>query len=196
MNAHFRHPAFILAALGALSGALGTILPGSNYGAAPHAGAYMVLAGVWFGLVMGFAVWRWGGQSVTAVATAIFAAWAGWELAVNLAVQLDGRWLVATSLSAAEKGSIEGFAAGSVGAFVTWVGAAAFTPALQRARAAVMITVTGALFGLLLPWTNDYDGGAVLLVPWQAAVAAVIGYHLAPDFAASRKGSGAIGIAG
>ena len=57
-----------------------------------------------------------------------------------------------------------------------------------------MITSTGALFGLLLPLTNNYDNGAVLLLPWQAAVAAMIGFHMAPSREPSQNGSGALAI--
>ena len=66
-------PSFILAALGAISGVLGTTLLGFGYGDAPHPGIYMVMTGVWFGLVIGFAVWRWGNRSWAAVATAALA---------------------------------------------------------------------------------------------------------------------------
>ncbi len=93
MTAHLRHPALILAALGAVSGILGTTLLGVGYGDAPRPGVYMVMTGVWFGLVIGFAVWRWGNRSWAAVATAMLATWIGWEAAVNLALQLDGPWL-------------------------------------------------------------------------------------------------------
>ncbi len=56
--------------------------------------------------------------------------------------------------------------------------------------------VTGALFGLLLPWTNNYDNGAVLLLPWQAAVAAMIGFHMASAREPSRTDPGAFAIEG
>lgn len=194
MTAHLQHPALILAALGAISGVLGTTFLGFGYGDAPHPGIYMVLTGVWFGLVIGFAVWRWGNRSWAAVATAILATWIGWEAAVNLALQLDGPWLATAPITAASKYYLSGFAAGAVGAFVTWAGAATFTPALRRGRAAAMIVLTGALFGLLLPLTNNYDNGAVLLLPWQAAVAAMIGFHMAPAREPSQNDSGAFAI--
>jgi hypothetical protein len=58
MSVSLRHPAFILMALGSASGLLGTCLIGGNYGAAPQPGAYFVLTGLWFGVVIAFAVWR------------------------------------------------------------------------------------------------------------------------------------------
>ena len=193
MTAHL-HPSFILAALGAISGMLGTTLLGFGYGDAPHPGIYMVMTGVWFGLVIGFAVWRWGNRSWAAVATAALATWIGWEAAVNLALQLDRPWLDAAPNIAVWKPYLSGFAAGAVGAFITWAGAASFTPTLRRGSAAATIALTGALFGLLLPLTNNYDNGAVLLLPWQAAVASMIGFHMAPAREPSQNGSGALAI--
>jgi hypothetical protein len=193
MTAHL-HPSFILAALGAISGMLGTTLLGFGYGDAPHPGVYMVMTGVWFGLVIGFAVYRWGNRSWAAVAIAVLATWIGWEVAVNLALQLDGPWLDAAPIVTASKPYLTGFAAGAVGAFITWAGAASFTPTLRRGSAATMITLTGALFGLLLPLTNNYDNGAVLLLPWQAAVAAMIGFHMTPAREPSQSGSGELAI--
>jgi hypothetical protein len=193
----FRSPALTLAVLGLLSGGLGTAFLGSSYGKAPHPGIYMVLTGVWFGLVIGFAVWRWSKRSWPAVAMAVAATWIGWEAAVNLALQLDGPWLEASPITGtASKAYIAGFAAGAVGALATWAGVAAFTPMLRRASAAALIVATGAVFGLLLPWTNNYDSGAVLLLPWQAAVAAAIGYYMRPAHAPALHDSGAVAIGG
>jgi hypothetical protein len=180
MSEHFRHPVVVLAVLGAISGALGSVFVGSNFGAAPHPGIYMVLIGVWFGLVIGFAVWCWVDRSWRAVVTAALAAWVGWQLAVNVAMQIDTSWYGASPLFDASKDYLEGLAAGAIGALATWAGVAAFTPMLRRGPQAAMIIVTGALFGLLLPLTNHYDSGAILLLPWQAAVAAMIGFAIAP----------------
>jgi hypothetical protein len=183
VTAPLQHPALILAALGAASGVLGTSFLGLGYGDAPHFGVYMVLTGVWFGLVMAYGVWRWGTPSWTAAAAAFIATWLGWEAAVNLALQIDRSLLDAGPIIQSLKSYLAGFAAGTVGAFLTWAGAAAYVPALRRPRAAATIATTGALFGLLLPWTNHYDTGIVLLVPWQAAVAAMFGLNMAPAHA-------------
>ena len=180
MTAPLQHPALILAALGAVSGVLGTNFLGLGYGDAPHLGVYMVLTGVWFGLVMAYGVWRWGAPAWAAAATAFIATWIGWEVAVNVALQIDRSWLDASPIIQTFKSYLAGFAAGAVGALLTWAGAAAYVPALRRPRAAATITSTGALFGLLLPWTNNYDSGIVLLLPWQAAVAAMFGLNMAP----------------
>ena len=101
-------------------------------------------------------------------------------MAVNVGLQLDQRWLVGTAVPDGLKSYVTGFAAGGVGALLTWLGAAATTPALRRASSLGPVVSTGALFGLLLPATNQYDYPAILLLPWQAAVAAALGISLAP----------------
>lgn len=175
------HPALILAALGVASGTLGTFALGFGYGEAPNPGVYMILAGLWFGLVVGFGVWNWGRKSLAAAAVALAATWFAWEVAVNLALQLEENWLKATTIPDAIGPYLSGFAAGVVGALLAWAGAAAFTPPLRRISTAIIVVSAGAIFGLLLPWTNNYDSPAILLLPWQAAVAAALGFGLAPE---------------
>ena len=175
------HPALILSALGLASGTLGTFMLGFGYGEAPNPGVYMILAGIWFGLVVGFGVWNWGSKYWSAAAVALAATWIGWEVAVNLALQLEENWLKATTIPDTISPYVSGFTAGAVGAFLTWTGAAASTPLLRRATTAIIVVSTGAVFGLLLPWTNNYDSPAILLLPWQAAVAAAFGFGLATD---------------
>ncbi len=133
-----------------MSGILGSYALGFGYGEAPRLGLYMVLSGLWFGLVVGFGVWQWGSRSWAAAATALVATWIGWELAVNLALQLDEHFRLAT-MPDALRSYVPGFAAGAVGAFVTWAGAASFTHALRRTSVAVAVVSAGALLGLLLP---------------------------------------------
>ena len=150
----------------------------------------MILTGVWFGAVVGFGVWKWGHRSWIAVAIAVAATWVAWELAVNLAMQLDSNWLKPVALSEGVKPYLSGFAAGAVGAFVTWAGAAWLTPALRRRQPAITMVTIGALFGLLLPLTNNYDSPALLLLPWQIAIAAALGFGFS---ARHRPLSGAAG---
>lgn len=176
-----RYPVGVLAALGAASGMLGTLGLGIGFGEAPHPGLHMVLTGLWFGLVIAFGVWRWGKRSLAAAALAVAGTWIGWEAAVNLALQICEHWLKSAGLSEGLRMSIGGFAAGAVGAFATWMGAAAATSALQNGWVARSVVATGGLFGLLLPLTSHYDNPIVLLLPWQAAVAAVLGLGLVPE---------------
>lgn len=177
-----------LAALGAASAGLGSVLVGGNIGTAPEPGIYMALVGLWFGLVIAFAVWRWGPSTKPAAVTAGLITWFGWQAAVNLALQLDTQWLSTSGLGDG-KIYIAGVAAGAIGALITWAGAAVAVPHLRQPATAAAITLTGAVFGLLLPATNAYENSIVLLLPWQTAVAAVIGLHLAPVPALGAKPS-------
>ena len=174
-----QHPAVILAALGAMSGTLGTTALGVGYRrrTAPRA-----LHGPDRAVVRGrrrIRVWRWGNPSWAAAVTALIATWIGWELAVNLAMQLSENWLKATALSPTISTFVSGFAAGAVGAFMTWAGAAVATSALRHISVLARFVATGALFGLLLQLTNQFDSPAILLVPWQVAVATALGFGLA-----------------
>jgi hypothetical protein len=178
MVRNLSHPAIALALLAAVSGTLGSYVPGDGYGEAPGVGVYLVLAGVWFALVVGFGVWLWGSRSAIAAGLAFAATWVGWELAVNLAMQLDQHWLKATALPSSYSMHASGFLAGAVGAFCTWAGTAASCPALRRPSVPTGIVAAGSVLGLLLPLTNTFDNPAVLLVPWQIAVASLIGRGL------------------
>lgn len=180
MRSSVHHPALILAPLGAALGVLGSFALGVGFGEAPHLGLHMVLTGLWFGSVVAFGVRGWGNPSWVAAVTALIATWIGWELAVNLAMQLAENWLKAIALPATLRTYVGGFAAGAVGAFVIWAGAATSTSALRQMSVVARFVATGALFGLLLPWTNQFDNPAVLLIPWQTALAVVLGYGLAP----------------
>lgn len=176
-----RHPAVVLAALGAASGMLGTFGLGVGYGEAPKLGIHMILTGLWFGLVVAFGVWRWGNRSLAAAVTTFVATWIAWEVAVNLALHVSEIWLKSAGLSGMLRTSVGGFAAGAAGAFLTWMGAAALNSSLRQMSVASSVVATGAFFGLLLPLTNHFDNPIVLLFPWQIAVAGVIGLGLVPQ---------------
>ncbi len=178
MSTIVRHPAVVLAALGAVSGLMGTFGLGIGYGEAPGLGLHMVLTGVWFGLVVAFGVWRWGNSSLTAAITSFVATWVAWEVAVNLALQISEHWLKSVGFSDTLRTSIGGFAAGGVGAGLTYIGAAIVASSLRQSLVAGTFVVSGAFLGLLLPLTNLYDNPVVLLMPWQAAVAGILGLGL------------------
>ena len=182
MKSILHHPAAILAALGAVSGTLGSYGLGANVGDAPALGLCMVFAGLWFGLVIGYGLWRWGDRSLRTAGIAVAATWIAWEAAVNVGLQLDQRWLVGTAVPDGLKSYVTGFAAGGIGALSRSLGAASTTPSLRQASTAGLVVSTGALFGLLLPATNQYDYPAILLLPWQAAVAAALGLSLAANW--------------
>jgi hypothetical protein len=176
----------VFALLGTVSGLLGSQFAGSGYGIAPHPGLYMVLVGLWFGLAIGFATWLLGGVALASAMSVVLTTWIAWEAAVNVAMQVDAIRSEMYPAAAVFMSYATGFAAGAAGALITWAGVAAHLPELRRGSTAATIIATGAVFGLLLPATNSFDTGAVLLLPWQAAVAAMIGRNLSPSRVAWR----------
>jgi len=175
-----RHPAVLLCPLALLSATLGTLVPGPGWGEAPRLGLHLVLAGVWFGGVVALGTWQWGQRSGWAAAVALIGTWVGWELAVNLALQMEDSWLKPTPLPPALTLYACGLAAGALGALITWAGVAANVDRMRTTGCVTAFVVTGAVLGLLLGLTHNYDSAAVLLVPWQTAVAAVLGHCLIP----------------
>ncbi len=177
-----RHPASVLGALGILTGLMSSALQGPVIGdatTAPRLVVYMPAVGLWFGLAIAYGVWRWGEESPRAALFAFAGTWIGWQIAANLAIQLDQVWLKSAGLDEAARFWIEAPLAGAAGALFTWAGAAiAFAP-LRRAAFAFLIVAAGTLAGLLLPWSAGIDIAAALFVPWQGLVAAVLGACLA-----------------
>ncbi len=135
------------------------------------------LAGLSFGCVISFAVWRWGARSFIASAAALIGVFAGWQAAVNAGVQLETNWLAGVVASDL-KSYVAGAAAGAIGGLATWAAAAVGLAALRQWPTSIVIISAGALLGLLLPLTNNVDNPLVLLAPWQAGVAALIGWRL------------------
>jgi hypothetical protein len=177
-----RHPAAVLGALGAVSGVLSAAVPGPAVGTdtlPANLGLYMVLAGFWFGLVTGFGVFRYASATSAAVSGVLLGTWLAWEVAVNVAVQLDENVLEAAGLPEPERTYISGFIAGEIGAVLTWAAAAWFSPRLRQGQTAILMGIVGSLFGLLLPLSIEHDTTALLFMPWQAAVAATLGWFLA-----------------
>ena len=174
-----QHPAPLLALLGALSGIMSTFVPGSAIEGLPASlGLFMVLAGVWFGLVVAFGVWRFAAGSLAAVVAVMATAWIAWEVAVNLAMQISEYTLKITALPDTPRYYLAGLVAGAVGAALTWAGAALFVATLRTRTRAASITAVGAALGLLLPWSMSADYPAILFVPWQMGVAATLGVFL------------------
>lgn len=174
-----QHPGAQLALLGAVSGALSAFVPGFAIDGTPsNLGLFMVLAGVWFGLVVAFGVWRFSANSLVAIPAVTATTWIAWEVAVNLTMQLTDYSLKISALPDTPRYYLAGFIAGAVGAFLTWAGAALFSVNLRRRAAAASFAAAGAVLGLLLPWSMSADHPAILFVPWQMGVAATLGHFL------------------
>jgi hypothetical protein len=171
----------VLTTLAAAAGIIAVVVPGPDYGQLPVPGLHLPLAGVWFALVVAFAVWRWGqppqaaGPALRALATT----WIGWETAVNLAMLVDQRLARVDALPLDAAMALAGFAAGALGALLTWAGVAAAGRALRRPQSALAFAAVGAALGLLLPLANRLESFTLLLVPWQMAIAALIAIGLA-----------------
>jgi hypothetical protein len=174
-----QHPAPLLALLGAASGTMSTFVPGSAIEGLPASlGLFMVLAGVWFGLIVAFGVWRFAAGGLAAVAVVMATTWIAWEVAVNLAMQISEYNLKIAALPDKQRYYVAGFAAGAAGAALTWAGAARFAAALRTRAAAASVAAAGAVLGLLLSWSMTADHPAILFVPWQMGVAAMLGHFL------------------
>jgi hypothetical protein len=174
-----QHPTGLLAMLGAMSGAMSALVPGFAIEGMPSSlGLFMVMAGVWFGLVVAIGVWRFAGARAAATAAVLVTTWIAWEVAVNLAMQISEYSLKISALPDTPRQYLAGFVAGAVGALLTWSGAAFFSTALRRGVVAACIAAAGALLGLLLPWSMSGDYPAILFLPWQTGVAATLGYFL------------------
>ena len=175
-------PAPLLALLGAVSGTLSTFVPGFAIDGMPSSlGLFMVAAGIWFGLVVAFGVWRFAANSWLAVAVVVATTWAAWEVAVNLTMQITDYALKISALPDTPRYYLGGFVGGMVGALLTWAGAALFSLALRGRAVAASVAAAGALLGLLLPWSMSADHPAILFVPWQTGVAAMLGLFLGRD---------------
>jgi hypothetical protein len=174
-----QHPAPLLALLGIVSGTLSTFVPGFAIDGTPSSlGLYMVAAGIWFGLVVAFGVWRFAGRNWLAAPVVVATTWIAWEVAVNLTMQITDYSLKIEALPDTPRYYLGGFAGGTAGALLTWAGAALFSTALRGRAAAASVSAAGALLGLLLPWSMSSDHPAILFVPWQAGVAAMLGHFL------------------
>ncbi|MEZ5774627.1 MAG: hypothetical protein R3D33_07985 [Hyphomicrobiaceae bacterium] len=177
MTGIVKAPAPALALLAIASGILGTVAPGGDLRMG-EAVLTMVLTGVWFGLVMGYGAWRFAGRSLVLASVALVLTVVGWEVAVNLAMRLERDWLKDAGLPEGSTMYASGLAAGAVGALLTWVGIAIAGGGARKVGTAVRAVATGAALGLLLPAIDWVDSPAILLVPWQVGVAAVLGHAL------------------
>ena len=111
----------------------------------------------------------------------------GWLAAVNTANDMMSV-VVSSELFGTVEGAkvsremlgwiLAGLVGGAIGAGLTAFGTGIAAQAIRRPTAWGLIVVTGAVFGLLLYPAASLDVIAVLLIPWQAAVAASIAYGL------------------
>ena len=145
-------------------------------------------AGIAFGAGMAIMLWLWANRDLGKCLLAMALILMGWLAAVNTANDV---MTAVVQLRAVRHGRgresepggrgwiLAGLVGGAIGAGLTAFGAGIPAPAIRRLGAWSVIVLAGALFGLLLYPAANLDLIALLFVPWQAAVAACIGYGLA-----------------
>jgi hypothetical protein len=140
-------------------------------------------AGVAFGAGVALIVWLWASREPGKCLLAMVLTLIGWIAAVNTANDVL-LLTVSSELFGTEPGAKEsremlglllgGVAAGAVGAGLTAFAAGIAAESVRRTEAWGPIVAAGALFGLLLYPAVTNETVALLLVPWQAAVAAAL----------------------
>src|SRR5262245_5788733 len=144
-------------------------------------------AGIAFGAGLAAMLWLWVSRDVGKCLLAIAFTIIGWLVAANTANDVFSA-VVSSELFGTEAGAkasrevvgwvLAGLVGGGIGAGLVAFGAGIAAQSIRRARAWMPIVVTGALFGLLLYPAAHLDAVALLFVPWQAAIAAVIALAL------------------
>jgi hypothetical protein len=130
--------------------------------------------GFLFGAIVAFSVWTRTGGNVWAVPVLLVTTMYAWSAAIQVAIRLqrtadDDPHLIAASL-----------AAGAVGAGLTHLGCAIFSPELRRPVRIAVTCAVGALAGMLLfMGQRKMVDERLLYVVWQPAVAFCIGMGLA-----------------
>jgi hypothetical protein len=162
-------PALFIATLGVGSGLMSDLAPGPSFDVGPlhfHA----ILTGVWFALAIAAGVWLSITRSLPVLVIVGLATWGAWEIAANLASSLsDVGWQAVTT-----RNLIVGFAAGSVGAAVTWAGVAWAANRWSLVHL-ILLAVAGGTLGLLLPLAMDINQPLLLYIPWQSGIGAMVG---------------------
>jgi hypothetical protein len=145
-------------------------------------------AGIAFGAGVALIVWLWASRNPGKCLLAMALTLISWVAAVNTANDVL-LLTVSTELFGTEPGAKEsremlglvlgGLAAGAVGAGLTAFGAGIAAQSVRRTEAWGPIVGAGAVFGLLLYPAVTNETIALLLIPWQAAVAAALSHALA-----------------
>lgn len=170
-------PAFVFAALGALSGALSAALTA----ALPEVGLpYPIWPALFFGSALAAAAWLCGSRDGRLALCILISTQAGWQAAVALAAGSQPHFGPLLGISGTLSHLPAGALAGAVGALLTWIGPAVVHPGLRSYSDAVRLAGAGGALGSLL-WValvlSDREGmrDMILYVPWQAGVAAAMG---------------------
>ena len=184
---------WIMAGVGVLTGILSSLpspLPDlrlENPGILINAAGIPLHAGIAFGAGMAIMLWLWANRDIGKCLLAMALVLMGWLAAVNTANDVMSA-VVSSELFGTVEGAkasrevvgwiLAGLVGGAIGGGLTAFAAGVPAPALRRPEAWSMIVLAGTVLGLVLYPAADLDLIALLFVPWQAAVAACIGYGL------------------
>lgn len=183
----------IMAAIGAVTGLIASLpspLPEIRLdgdGLLLNAAGFPLHAGIAFAAGMALMLWLWVRRDVRRCLLAMALILLGWLAAVNTANDVY-QALLASDLFGTAPGAkasrdalgliLGGIAAGAVGAGLTAFGSGVPAEAIRHPRNWIAIVVAGAVLGVLLYPAAKLGLLPVLVVPWQAAVAATIGFGL------------------
>jgi hypothetical protein len=177
-----RRTAIVFAGLAVLSAFASAYLAGAMLSAAGF--DTLPLPGLYFGLALGLGAWLCCGRGVTGALTFLATTIVAWLLAFEAArrvSQLLGQAGLREVGGLDVENLVAGIIAGAVGAGGTFIGARIVAPGLWSASRLGRVTLAGAALGALLDPAIEGDGAMLLLLflPWQTAVAALIGGYMA-----------------
>lgn len=160
---------YYFAALGLISGLASAFMP--EWLSAIHIFETPVFPGIAFGLVLAFALSRWGGAAMVTWVALPVAATLAWIAAVNLFFVISG--------DAKDNVFFGEICAGIVGAAGVAAACMALSPPMRRTAEILLVIAAGAAAGLLTDPAAQLSQNLILLFTvWQASVAAAIGYVL------------------
>jgi hypothetical protein len=144
-------------------------------------------AGIAFGAMLAGIAWLWLTRDLVKCLLVFAFGIIAWLVAVNTANEVMSI-IVSSNLFGTTPGAkdnreilgllLGGLAGGAAGSSLAAFGLGFAAPSLRRMQPALPIVATGAVVGLLLYPAADLDFLPLLLIPWQALVAAAIAYAL------------------
>jgi len=183
----------IMAAMGAVTGLISSLpspLPEMRLdegGLLLNAEGVPLHAGIAFGAGIGLMMWLWVTRDPGKCLLAMALVLVGWLAAVNTANDIF-QALVGSELFGMVQGAkanreiagllLGGVSGGAVGAGLTAFGSGIPAEPIRRPKSWILIVAVGAALGVLLYPAADLGALWLLFVPWQALVAASIGFGL------------------
>ncbi len=183
----------IMAAMGAVTGLISSLpspLPEMRLdegGLLLNAEGVPLHAGIAFGAGIGLMMWLWVTRDPGKCLLAMALVLVGWLAAVNTANDIF-QALVGSELFGTVQGAkanreiagllLGGVSGGAVGAGLTAFGSGIPAEPIRRPKSWILIVAVGAALGVLLYPAADLGALWLLFVPWQALVAASIGFGL------------------